>query len=217
MPPLPAVVDIALIAVAFGALLMLRVLGGSFPWGRLRIAVGPDGRMMRPRVRWHLWSICRGEPPWLAALIGLASFLLGGVALAAVLSRFAQIFLQPVPNPVLAYLVVITVGSSSVLVPLGLIVLLRAGLDLVARRSSMIGEVVGMRRDMGMFGRSYRIAVQAGNRVMMKGLWAESFRVTRSTFEQLRPGDRVSVEYSPRLHYVYQASPVVESVKRLAG
>jgi len=108
------------------------------------------------------------------------------------------------------------VAVSSVLLPLGLTVLVRATLDLAARRSSMAGMVVGMRRDVGMFGRSYRIAVQAGDRGgMAKGLWAESFRVNRAAFERLSPGDRIRVEYSPRLHYVYQALAAERA--RLAG
>ncbi|MDQ6710027.1 MAG: hypothetical protein M3Z11_05665 [Candidatus Dormibacteraeota bacterium] len=215
MPPFPAVIHLSLVAVAIGATLLLRMVGGSMPWGQLRIAVGPDGRPMRPRVKWYLWSICRGEPPWLATCTGLASILLGGVALIAVRSRFVDIFLAPTVNPLLAYLVVITVGSSSVLVPLGLVVLLRGGADLLARRSSMTGEVVGMRRDIGMFGRSYHIAVQAGNRAMTKTLWAESFRVTRATFEHFRPGDRIVLEYSPRLRHVFHASAPDQA--RLAG
>ena len=212
---MPAVIDLSLVAICLGALVLMRLVGGSFPWGGLRIAVGPDGRPMRPRVRWHLWSICRGEPPRLAAGAGLASIILGSLALVAVGTRFADIFLQQAVSPLLAYLVVFSVGGSSVLVPLGMVVLLRAGSDLMARRSSMTGEVVGMRRDVGMFGRTYRIAVQAGNRAMVKGLWAESFRVSRATFAQLHPGDRITVEYSPRLRYVYQASAPERA--RLAG
>jgi len=72
---MPAVIDLSLVAVALGSLLLLRLAGGSLPWGHLLIAVGPDGRPMRPRVRWHLWSISRGEPPRLAALGGFASVL----------------------------------------------------------------------------------------------------------------------------------------------
>ena len=217
MPPLPAVIDLSVAAVCLGALLLMRLVGGSLPWGGLRIAVGPDGRPMRPRVKWHLWSICRGERPWLAAAAGLASIVLGSIALVTVASRFIEIFLRPAADPLLAYLVVITIGSSSVLVPLGMVVLLRAGSDVIARRSSMIGEVVGMRRDLGIFGRAYRIAVRAGDSGMAKGLWAESFRVTRVTFERLRPGDRVSVEYSPRLHYVYLVATAAEPARRVAG
>src|SRR2546423_9524629 len=92
---------------------------------------------------------------------------------------------------------------STILTPRGLSVLLRAVLDRPARRSSMTGTVVGMRRDAGVFGRSYRIAVQAGDKAMARRLWADSFRVKRAIFERLSPGDRVTVEYSPRLFYVY--------------
>ena len=208
MPPLPAVIDLSLVAVALGCLLLLRLAGGSFPWGHLMIAVGPDGRPMRPRVKWHLWSMSRGERPRLAALAGFASSLLSAAAMAAVAPRLAASITQPV-NSLLTSLMIFTVAVSSVMFPLGLTVLFRAVLDLTARRSSMAGLVVGMRRDAGMFGRSYRIAVQAGDRGgMAKGLWAESFRVSRATFDRLSPGDRVTIEYSPRLHYVYSASGV---------
>jgi len=80
----------------------------------------------------------------------------------------------------------------------------------------MVGLVVGMRRDSGIFGRTYRIAVQAGDRAMAKRLWAESFRVNRATFERLSPGDRISLEYSPRLRYVYQTVHP-EPQKKAAG
>jgi hypothetical protein len=102
-------------------------------------------------------------------------------------------------------MMMVSLAVSTIMVPLGLSVLVRALLDLSARRSSMGGIVVGMRRDNAVFGRTYRIAVQAGDRTMARGLWAESFRVDRPTFERLSPGDRVSVEYSPRLRYVYSA------------
>ena len=73
-----------------------------------------------------------------------------------------------------------------------------------------------MRRDVGLFGRTYRVAVQAGDRLMTKKLWAEAFRVNRKTFDQLRPGDRITVEYSPHLRYVYNlTSP--EPLKKAAG
>src|SRR5205823_13250575 len=83
----------------------------------------------------------------------------------------------------------------------GVIVLVRSGLDLAARRCSMVGLVVGMRRDVGLFGRTYRVAVQAGDRVMTKKLWAEAFRVNRKTFDRLRPGDKITIEYCPLLRY----------------
>jgi hypothetical protein len=179
------------------------------------IAVGPDGRPMRPRVKWHLWSMSRGERPRLAALAGCASCLLSAAAMAAVAPRLAASVTQPV-NSLLTSLMIFSVAVSSVMFPLGLSVLVRAVLDLTARRSSMAGLVVGMRRDAGLFGRSYRIAVQAGDRGgMARGLWAESFRVPRATFERLSPGDRVTMEYSPRLHYVYSASSAERS--RIAG
>lgn len=203
---MPAVLDLSLVAVALGCLLLLRLAGGSFPWGHLLIAVGPDGRPMRPRVRWHLWSISRGDPPRLAALGGFASMALSAAAIAAIAPRLAASVTQPVSSP-LTSLMIFTVAVSSIMLPLGLTVLARAGLDLTARRASMVGMVVGMRRDIGLFGRSYRIALQAGDRGgMAKGLWAESFRVSRTAFDRLSPGDRITVEYSPRLRYVYRAS-----------
>src|ERR1700674_630777 len=76
-PPLPAI----LVVVAIGVLLLLRLVGGSMPWGQLMIAVGPDGRPMRPRVKWHLWTICRGEPPLMTAALGFVSIVLGLQAL----------------------------------------------------------------------------------------------------------------------------------------
>jgi len=89
-------------------------------------------------------------------------------------------------------------------------------MDIAARRSSMVGLVVGMRRDAGVFGRTYRIAVQAGDRAMAKRLWAESFRVDHATFARLSPGDRINLEYSPRLRYVYHAV-LPEPQKRAVG
>ena len=80
----------------------------------------------------------------------------------------------------------------------------------------MMGLVVGMRRDAGIFGRTYRIAVQAGDRAMAKRLWAESFRINRGTFERLSPGDRIGLEYSPRLRYVYQ-TVLPEPQKKAVG
>jgi hypothetical protein len=100
--------------------------------------------------------------------------------------------------------------------PLGLSVLVRGALDLAARRSSMVGLVVGMRRDNGVFGRTYRVAIQAGDRAMARGLWAESFRIERATFERLSPGDRVNVEYSPRLRFVYSVV-LPEPLKKAVG
>lgn len=215
VPTLPAVIDLSLVAVAVGSLLLLRLAHGVLPWGHLMIAVGPDGRPMRPRVRWHLWSISRGEPPRLAALGGLASLTLGGAAAVAVGPRLVQSVFHPV-NSLWTTLMIVSLAVSTVLIPLGLTVLIRGLLDVTARRSSMVGTVVGLRRDNGIFGRSYRMAVQAGDRAMAKRLWAESFRVDRPTFERLSPGDRVSVEYSPRLHYVY-STVVSEPLKKAAG
>ena len=215
MPTLPAVIDLSLVAVALGSLLILRLAHGALPWGHLMIAVGPDGRPMRPRVKWHLWSISRGEPPRLAAIGGLASVGLGCAAAMAVGPRLVESVIRPV-NSLLTGLMVFTLAVSTILIPLGLTVLVRAILDMTARRSSMLGLVVGMRRDAGVFGRSYRIAVQAGDRAMAKRLWAESFRVDRATFERLSPGDRVSIEYSARLRYVYQ-TVLPEPLKKAVG
>lgn len=215
MPTLPAVIDLSLVAVALGSLLILRLAHGALPWGHLMIAVGPDGRPMRPRVKWHLWSISHGESPRLAAIGGLASVALGCAAAAALGPRLFDSVVHPV-NSMATTLMIFTIAVSTVLVPLGLSVLIRAALDLTARRSSMVGLVVGMRRDAGVFGRSYRIAVQAGDKAMAKRLWAESFRVNRATFDRLRPGDRVTVEYSPRLSYVYNMV-LPEPLKKAAG
>jgi hypothetical protein len=215
VPTLPAVIDLSLVAVALGSLLILRLAHGALPWGHLMIAVGPDGRPMRPRVKWHLWSISHGESPRLAAIGGLASVALGCAAAAALGPRLFDSVVHPV-NSMATTLMIFTIAVSTVLVPLGLSVLIRAALDLTARRSSMVGLVVGMRRDAGVFGRSYRIAVQAGDKAMAKRLWAESFRVNRATFDRLRPGDRVTVEYSPRLSYVYNMV-LPEPLKKAAG
>jgi hypothetical protein len=215
VPTLPAVIDLSLVAVALGSLLILRLAHGALPWGHLMIAVGPDGRPMRPRVKWHLWSISRGEAPRLAAIGGLASVALGCAAAAAVGPRLVESVFRPVSS-LLTALMIFTIAVSTILVPLGLSVLVRAILDMTSRRSSMLGLVVGMRRDAGVFGRSYRIAVQAGDRAMAKRLWAEAFRVDRPTFERLSPGDRVSIEYSARLRYVYQAV-LPEPVKKAVG
>ena len=202
VPSLPAVIYVSLVAMAVGALVLLRLVGGSMPWGHLSIAVGPDGHPMRPRVKWHLWSICRGEPPLMTAVLGFVSIALGCVALFFVGPALVTAILQSQARW-LVYLMLFTVGASGTVVPLGIVVLARGAFDLAARRSSMVGVVVGMRRDVGLFGRTYRVAVQAGDRVMTKKLWAEAFRVTRVTFDRLRPGDRITIEYSPRLRYVY--------------
>jgi hypothetical protein len=210
VPPLPAVV-----AVAIGVLLLLRLAGGSMPWGQLMIAVGPDGRPMRPRVKWHLWTICRGEPPLMTAALGFVSIVLGLLALYFVGPELAEAIIHPVARW-LVYLMLFTLGASGTIVPVGVIVLVRSGLDLAARRCSMVGVVVGMRRDVGLFGRTYRIAVQGGDRVMTKKLWAEAFRVNRTTFDTLRPGDRITIEYSPHLRYVYHMV-MPEPLKKAVG
>ena len=210
VPPLPAVV-----AVAIGVLLLLRLVGGSMPWGQLMIAVGPDGRPMRPRVKWHLWTICRGEPPLMTAVLGFVSIALGGLAFSIVGPELVEAVTRPVARW-LEYLMMFTLAASGTVVPVGIIVLVRSGLDFAARRCSMVGVVVGMRRDVGLFGRTYRIAVQGGDRVMTKRLWAEAFRVNRATFDQLRPGDRITIEYSPHLRYVYHMV-MPEPLKKAVG
>ena len=215
VPTLPAVIDLSLVAVALGSLLILRLAHGALPWGHLMIAVGPDGRPMRPRVKWHLWSVSHGESPRLAAIGGLASVALGCAAAAALGPRLFDSVVHPV-NSVATTLMIFTVAVCTVLVPVGLTVLIRATLDLTARRSSMVGLVVGMRRDAGVFGRTYRIAVQAGDKAMAKRLWAQSFRVNRAIFDRLSPGDRVTVEYSPRLFYVYNMV-LPEPLKKAVG
>ena len=215
VPALPAVIVLSLVAIAVGSLLILRLAHGALPWGRLMIALGPDGRPMRPRVRWRLWSISHGESPRLAALGGLASVALGCAAAAALGPRLFDSVVHPV-NSMATTLMIFTIAVSTVLVPVGLTVMIRATLDLTARRSSMVGLVVGMRRDSGVFGRSYRIAVQAGDKAMAKRLWAESFRVKRAIFDRLSPGDRVTVEYSPRLFYVY-SMVLPEPLKKAVG
>ena len=212
MPPLPAVIDLSLVAVALGSLLILRLAHGALPWGHLMIAVGPDGRPMRPKVRWHLWSISRGEPPRLAALGGFASVALGVAAAAAVAPRLVESIFRPISS-LWTTMMIFSLALATILIPLGLSVLARALLDLTGRRSSMVGLVVGLRRDNGVFGRTYRMAVQAGDRAMARRLWAESFRVDRLTFERLSPGDRVSLEYSPRLRYLY-STVVAEPLKK---
>jgi hypothetical protein len=210
VPPFPAMV-----AVAIGVLLLLRLVGGSMPWGQLMIAVGPDGRPMRPRVKWHLWTICRGEPPLMTAALGFVSIVLGLLALYFVGPELAEAIIHPGARW-LVYLMLFTLGASGTVVPIGVIVLVRSGLDLAARRSSMVGVVVGMRRDVGLFVRTYRIAVQGGDRMMTKRLWAEAFRVNRSAFDELRPGDRITIEYSPHLRYVYHMV-MPEPLKKAVG
>ena len=212
VPPLPAVIDLSLVAVALGSLLILRLAHGVLPWGHLMIAVGPDGRPMRPRVKWRLWSISHGEPPPLAAFGGFASVALGVAAATAVTPRLVDSLFRPVSS-LWTTMMIFSLALSTILMPLGLTVLLRAVLDLTSRRSSMLGLVVGLRRDNGLFGRTYRIAVQGGDRAMARRLWAESFRVDRATFERLSPGDRVSLEYSPRLRFVY-STVVAEPLKK---
>ena len=172
------------------------------PWGQLMIAVGPDGRPMRPRVKWHLWTICRGEPPLMTAAVGSVSIVLGCLAIYFVGPELAEAITQNQPRW-LIYLLMFTLGASATVVPVGAIVLVRSVLDLAARRSSMVGVVVSMRRDVGLFGRTYRVAVQGGDRVMTKKLWADAFRISRTTFDELRRGDRITIEYSPHLRYVY--------------
>ena len=185
------------------------------PWGQLMIAVGPDGRPMRPRVKWHLWTICRGEPPLMTAALGAVSIVLGALALFFVGPELAEAITHPMARW-LVYLLMFTLAAAGTVVPIGIVVLVRGALDLAARRSSMVGVVVSMRRDVGLFGRTYRVAVQAGDRVMTKKLWAEAFRVNRHAFDQLRPGDRVTIEYSPHLRYVYHMV-LPEPLKKAVG
>jgi hypothetical protein len=211
VPPLPAL----LVVVATGALLLLRLVGGSMPWGQLMIAVGPDGRPMRPLVKWHLWTICRGEPPLMTAAVGSISVVLGTLAIYFVGPELAEAVIHP-ERRWLVYLLMFTLGASGTVVPVGVVVLVRGVLDLASRRSSMVGVVVSMRRDIGLFGRTYRVAVQAGDRVMTKKLWAEAFRVSRKNFELLQPGDRITIEYSPHLRYVY-SMVLPEPLKKAAG
>jgi hypothetical protein len=123
----------------------------------------------------------------------------------AIAPRLAQSVFHPLSS-LLTSALIFTLAMCCILIPTGFIVLLRAGLDLFGRRSTMAGMVVGMRRDLGPFGRGYRIALQPGDRLMARGLWAESFRVQRSIFERLKPGDRITLEYSPRLRFVYTAT-----------
>lgn len=204
-----------LVVVATGALLLLRLVGGSMPWGKLTIAVGPDGRPMRPRVKWHLWAICRGEPPAMTAAIGSVSVVLGTLAIYFVGPELAEAITHPEPRW-LVYLLMFTLGASATVVPVGVVVLVRSVLDLASRRASMVGVVVSMRRDIGMFGRTYRVAIQEGDRAMTKKLWAEAFRINRAAFQELQPGDRITIEYSPHLRYVYHMV-LPEPLKKAAG
>lgn len=190
--------------VLVGAYVLLRLAGGSMPWGQLLIAVGPDGRPMRPRVRWHLWSISRGESPRLAAMCGFASTALGLVSLAAVGPPLVDSVFKPL-SPGITWLLASCAAAACVVTPMGLAVLIRASLDLLAPRASMMGSVVGTRRDLGIFGHTYHIAVQSGDRALARALWAESFRVDREVFKRLHPGDRVTIRYSRHLRHVYQA------------
>ena len=210
VPPFPA-----LLAVAIGVLLLLRLVGGSMPWGQLTIAVGPDGRPMRPRVKWHLWTICRGEPPLMSAALGFVSIVLGCLAFFIVGPELAEAVTHPVARW-LEYSMMFTLAASFTVVPVGVIVLVRSALDLSARRCSMVGVVVGLRRDVGLFGRTYRVAVQAGDRVLTKKLWAEAFRINRAAFDRTRPGDKITVEYSPHLRYVFNMV-LPEPLKKVAG
>jgi hypothetical protein len=211
VPPLP----VLLVVVATGALLLLRLVGGSMPWGKLTIAVGPDGRPMRPRLKWHLWTICRGDPPLMTAVFGSVSVVLGSAAIYFLSPELAETIVKPEPRW-LVYLLMFTLGASSTVVPVGVVVLVRGLLDLAARRSSMVGVVVSMRRDIGLFGRTYRVAIQSGDRMMAKKLWAEAFRISRETFDRLQPGDRITIEYSPHLYYVYDMV-LPEPLKKAAG
>src|SRR2546423_1871864 len=126
------------LAVAIGVLLLLRLVGGSMPWGQLTIAVGPDGRPMRPRVKWHLWTICRGEPPTMSAALGFISIALGCLAFFIVGPELAEAVTHPVARW-LEYSMMFTLATSFTVVPVGVIVLVRSGLDLTARRCSMVG------------------------------------------------------------------------------
>jgi len=51
---------------------------------------------------------------------------------------------------------------------------------------------------------------------MTKKLWAEAFRVNRKNFDRLQPGDRITIEYSPHLRYVYNMV-LPEPLKKAAG
>lgn len=198
-----------MVAVAVGAIVLLKLVGGSLPWGHLLIAVGPDGRPMRPRVKWQLWSISQGEPPLRAVAAGLVSLCLGAASIVAAQPWLIRALVTPM-RPALLLALALIASIATVLMPLGVVVLLRGLWDWRARRSSMSGRVVGMRRDVGLFGHTYHVAVQAGDRALAKGMWAESFKVDRATFDRLQPGDRLTIEYSPRLRFVYRVAPVVE-------
>lgn len=208
--------ELSVAGIGAGVLLLLGLAGGSMPWGHLVIAVGPDGRPMRPRVKWHLWSVTRGESPRAAILAGFASLALGLAAVAGVTPRLVGLVLQPfTPRGTMSALVFVA-AMGCTLIPFGWTVLFRGAMDLTARRSTMTGMVAGLRRDVGLFGHAYHVAIQAGNKSLAPGLWAEAFRINRAAFETLRPGDRVTVEYSPRLHYVYRMEAVA-SLNRLTA
>jgi hypothetical protein len=203
-----ALFDLSVVGIGAGALLLLSLAGGSMPWGHLVIAVGPDGRPMRPRVKWHLWSVTRGESPRAAILAGFASLALGLAAVGGVTPRLITMMVQPfAPRGTMTALVFVAAMGCS-LVPFGWTVLFRGALDLAGRRSTMTGMVAGLRRDVGLVGHAYHVAIQSGNHSLAPGLWAEAFRINRAAFETLRPGDRVTIEYSPRLHYVYRMEAV---------
>ena len=151
----------------------------------------------------------------MSAALGFVSITLGCLAVFFVGPELAEAGIHPVARW-LVYLMLFTLGASFTVVPVGVIVLVRSGLDLAARRCSMVGVVVGMRRDVGLFGRTYRVAVQGGDRLLTKKLWAEAFRINHATFDHLRPGDRITIEYSPHLRYVY-TMVLPEPLKKAAG
>jgi hypothetical protein len=151
--------------------------------------------------------------------MGLASVLLGFLSLWVVAPRLAVTVVRPIGVPVtmappVAAGLTFLMALAFVLMPFGLVVFIRAGMDIASRHSNMSGIVVGMRRDVGVFGHAYHIAVQPGDRAMARGLWAESFKVDQATFKRLSPGDRVRMEYSPRLRYVYAT---VEAERRIVA
>jgi hypothetical protein len=137
-------VQYALLAVLVGLVVVTKLSGGAFPWGHLLIAVGRDGRPMRPRVKWHTWSISRGERPWLAAAAGLISLLLGVSSLVVVLPRLYDATLVHPLSTIWTFVLVLITALALMLAPIGLSVLVQAGLDLPARRESMVWTVVGM-------------------------------------------------------------------------
>jgi hypothetical protein len=152
----------------------------------------------------------------MTALFGSVSVVLGSAAIYFVGPELAETIVKPDPPHWLVYLLLFTLGASGTVVPVGVVVLVRGLLDLAARRSSMVGMVVSMRRDIGLFGRTYRVAIQAGDRMMTKKLWAEAFRISRKDFDRLQPADRITIEYSPHLYYVY-SMVLTEPLKKAAG